>query len=127
MRSPTYNAWRAMVDRCTCPTSGNYERYGARGITVCDRWRSFSNFLADMGSRPEGRTIDRIDGSKGYEPGNCRWASNKEQARNKRTNLIVTYRGESRCVAEWVEILGLKEKLVRVRLSRGWSPERAFT
>ena len=83
--------------------------------------------MADMGSRPEGRTIDRIDGSKGYEPGNCRWASNKEQARNKRTNLIVTYRGESRCVAEWVEILGLKEKLVRVRLSRGWSPERAFT
>lgn len=80
-----------------------------------------------MGERPEGRTIDRIDGSKGYEPENCRWASNKEQARNKRTNRILTYRGENRCVAEWVELLGLKEKLVRLRLSRGWTPERALT
>lgn len=73
-----------MVDRCTNPKHGYYEYYGARGITVCDRWRNYENFLADMGERPEGTTLDRIDNDGNYEPGNCRWATWDEQGANKR-------------------------------------------
>jgi hypothetical protein len=79
---PMYGAWSGMVNRCTNPNHTSFARYGGIGITVCDRWRDFRNFLADMGERPAGKTLDRIDGMKGYEPGNCRWASATEQRRN---------------------------------------------
>ena len=85
MDIPAYRSWRAMCDRCHSPSSGQYPRYGAKGITVCDRWRKdFAAFYADMGDRPPGTSIDRIDGTKGYEPGNCRWATVAEQAANMR-------------------------------------------
>lgn len=85
-RSATYNTWIAMRDRCTDPTSDSYPDYGGRGITICQRWiDSFEAFLADMGERPAGTTLDRIDGARGYEPGNCRWATAVEQNRNTRS------------------------------------------
>lgn len=87
--TPTYLTWRAMVDRCRNPNATAYARYGGRGITVCERWLDFVNFLEDMGVRPEGTTIDRIDGSGNYEPGNCRWADWYEQAAN-RSNTKLT-------------------------------------
>lgn len=83
----TYSSWQAMRYRCSNPNNRNYKRYGGRGITVCDRWNDFVNFLADMGERPEGTSIDRINNDKGYYPDNCQWATPKQQANNRRNNI----------------------------------------
>jgi len=89
--TPTFNSWLAMISRCTRVSQKSYMNYGARGITVCDRWReSFANFLADMGERPEGKTIDRRDNDKGYSPNNCRWATRQEQNVNRRPRQVLS-------------------------------------
>lgn len=123
---PTYNTWRAVVSRCTKKYDWSWDRYGAVGITVCDRWLDFSNFLDDMGDRPKGMTIDRIDNSKGYFPGNCRWATNVEQANNTTLNKIVEYRGHKGPLKETVSIFGGNYSLVKERIKRGWSMEDAM-
>lgn len=81
--SRTYVSWQHMKTRCSDPKHPSFHRYGGRGISVCERWLSFENFLADMGERPAGRTLDRVDNDRGYEPGNCRWATPKEQVNNR--------------------------------------------
>lgn len=86
--TPTYNSWCAMKTRCLNPNRDNADRYTDRGITICDRWLIFDYFLADMGERPAGTTLDRMDNDKGYEPGNCRWATPTEQARNTRHTIL---------------------------------------
>ena len=83
-RSPTYRSWSAMHDRCYCPSTRSYESYGGKGVVVCDRWRDFRLFLADMGPRPAGTSLDRINPYGNYEPGNCRWATAEQQIANTR-------------------------------------------
>jgi hypothetical protein len=121
-----HNIWSSMIQRCTDPQHKDYPRYGGRGIGVCDRWRFFNLFLADMGSRPEGKSIDRIDNDADYSPENCRWASLSEQARNRRTSKMVTFRGETKSLADWADELGIERKTLQMRL-KAWSVERALT
>jgi hypothetical protein len=125
--SRTYNTWQSMLVRCTRPGNFKYPRYGARGITVCERWMIFANFLTDMGERPPNTTLDRIDNNGNYEPENCRWATPKQQARNTSTNYMITYNGQIKSLAEWADIYGLPRLVIRGRLQLRWSIERAFT
>lgn len=127
--SLTYSTWTSMIGRTTNPSHTVAKHYHARGITVCDRWRaSFENFLADMGERPtKGHSIDRIDNERGYEPGNCRWATRGEQARNTRRTIHLEHNGRTMCVKDWANLLGISPTTLRIRLRRGWPLERALT
>jgi hypothetical protein len=116
-----------MIQRCHNPNTKKFHLYGGRGITVCERWRKFENFLADMGERPEGMTLDRVDGEKGYGPENCRWATFKQQSRNTTQNVFLIHAGASRCIAEWAEITGIPRSAISGRLRRGWSVREALT
>lgn len=120
--SPEYDAWRAMKSRCHDVTHQGYARYGLRGIAVCDRWRnSFKAFLNDMGPRPLGMTLERINNDGNYEPGNVRWATQKEQCRNRSNSVNLTFNGATKTVAEWAEELGLKHNVIRSRMRKGWT------
>lgn len=124
---PIYNVWQRMIARCYGRYSDSFANYGGRGITVCERWRnSFEAFLVDMGERPEGTQLDRIDNEKGYSPENCRWATIKQQNRNRRGNRFLTLNGRTLTVAGWAEELGLRVGNVYSRLSRGKSVEEAL-
>lgn len=126
--SRTYISWTQMRQRCLNPHHTFYAEYGGRGITVCARWvNSFENFLADMGERPMGMSLDRIDVLKGYSPENCRWLSQKGQCRNKRDNLLLTYNGKTLCASEWAEITGLPQSTICKRYRSGWDAERTLT
>lgn len=125
--SPTYRSWQHMIERCTDPTDKKFHRYGGRGIKVCDRWLgSFQNFLEDMGIKPSGTTIDRIENNGNYEPSNCRWATKWEQAWNTSQNKKIRYSGEDRCLADWAQRHGLLRSTVLSRLSRGYSMVEAL-
>src|SRR5947208_164257 len=123
-RSPEYRTWDALIQRCENPKNNRFHLYGANGVTVCERWRSsFVNFLTDMGPKPRGLTIDRIDNDGNYEPGNCQWSTPKQQARNRRTSAIIEYKGQRRTLVEWSEILGVSYACLQMRLYKGWSVE----
>lgn len=126
-RSTTYNIWKNMVSRCTNPNHPAYMDYGGRGIKVCRRWRRFENFLKDMGERPERLTVERRRNDKGYCAKNCYWGTWREQARNRRSNHLLTWRGEVRCLAEWADLVGIGEATIRARLAAGWSVEKALS
>lgn len=125
-RTPTYRTWLGMRQRCQCTGDNGFSGYGAAGITVCERWQSFANFLADMGERPDGASIERIDNGQGYHPGNCRWASPREQMRNTRRTRVLTWRGRSLCLTDWAAHLGVSTGLLRRRLRNGWSVQKTL-
>lgn len=127
--SLAFRSWESMKQRCLNPKSPDYHRYGAKGVTICDRWRnSFENFLADMGERPEGTSLDRYPNKHGnYEPNNCRWATPSEQQRNLRNNLYLTYGGETKLVINWAAEKGIPVGILRQRVQRGWSGPELFS
>ncbi|HUT44500.1 MAG TPA: hypothetical protein VMW95_09200 [Desulfobacterales bacterium] len=124
---PIYNVHRAMLNRCNLETDYHYPGYGGRGISVCKEWMKFEPFYkwAVANGYSEGLTIDRVNNNGNYEPSNCRWTTYKEQARNSRNNRIIDIDGESLCVAEWGEKLGIKPQIISKRLFRGWPERRA--
>jgi hypothetical protein len=124
-----YRSWLAMKGRCCKPQSASYFRYGAVGITICDEWiDSYETFLSDMGRKPTSQhTIDRIDGSKGYSPDNCRWATKREQAQNRSSTVYLTLGDITLPVIEWARNLGLHKSTILVRIRNGWSLEDALT
>lgn len=112
-----YSVWYGMLNRCYNTHEQNYKYYGGRGIKVCDRWRkSYRNFWEDMGTRPTGYTLDRIDNNGDYEPGNCRWATRSQQQRNTRLNRNLTLNGQTRCLSEWAAIIGIDPVSLRQRV-----------
>ena len=121
-----YSTWRAMLGRCYQPRNGSYPRYGGAGIRVCKRWHTFANFIDDMGPRPPGLTIERIRNGEGYHADNCRWATKKEQAVNRHDNHRLRYKGETLCMSEWCERLGISHAALTKRLERGWPVAKAL-
>lgn len=124
--SRTYRIWAGMISRCETPSSSAYPRYGALGITVCERWHDFSLFLADMGECPPGLTIDREDGTLGYAPGNCRWATRKVQSQNRSMAHWITFNGETLSLTQWAERLNIGVPTLLERLAK-WPRDRALT
>lgn len=127
-RTPTYQSWTNMRQRCNNPNAPGYEYYGGRGIRVCERWnKSFEEFLLDMGDRPVGATIDRIDPNGDYEPSNCRWSTNDEQANNKRSNHCLSFNGKNQTVSQWAKEKGILPNTLLFRIRRGWPIEKALS
>ena len=124
----THRIWLGMMARCYNPNRPAYPDYGGRGILVCDRWHDFTTFLADMGVAPAGMTIERIDNDQSYVPENCKWDTQKMQARNRRSNHLVTFNGETRCIAEWAELTGIPVHTLKRRILYGtYSIEESLT
>ena len=121
-----HRCWQSMIRRCGDPFATDFGRYGGRGISVCDQWQRYEHFLSDMGRCPYGRTLDRIDNDGNYEPGNCRWATPKQQSRNRRSTVQITFNGETLCATEWAERVGIASSTIISRLRRGWNHERAL-
>lgn len=129
-RTPEYEVWQAMIARCHRPGATFYELYGGRGITVCDAWREpFEAFIADVGRRPSAaHEIDRIDNDGNYEPGNVRWATRTQQARNTRRNRVLAHDGRTLTLVEWSAETGIAAELIRARIDRlGWSVSDALS
>lgn len=124
----TYARWKSMMQRCNNPKASNYYRYGALGITVCERWQDFASFLTDMSECPDvTMTLDRLDNAKGYEPGNCRWATKAEQNKNRSYCVMLTHNGETKNVTDWAAQYSMTQNALAMRLRLGWTIERALT
>lgn len=124
---PEHAAWTSMRQRCENPNHPRYPLYGARGIFVCDRWQSFDQFYADMGPCPPKHSIERDDNDGPYSPENCRWATQREQLRNRRNNHRITFLGRTQTLTDWAEELGQKYQTLQKRIKRGWPLERVLT
>jgi hypothetical protein len=125
-KSPEYCTWQSMKTRCSNPKHKHYYRYGGRGINYDPSWEYFENFYADMGKRPDGYTLDRIDNNKGYSKDNCKWASRKEQSKNTISNILITYQGKTKCAFDWAKETGINYQTIIRKFKKGVSPEKIF-
>lgn len=127
--TPEHLSWKHMRARCLDPKNKNYDRYGGRGIRICERWDDFAAFYADMGPRPSSKhSIDRINNDGNYEPGNCRWATQKEQVSNSTRVRMIECHGRVQSLEAWAQETGLSRDVIRSRVSAyGWSVERALS
>lgn len=118
-KNPSYSSWKNMRLRCSDPNHASFQRYGAKGITVCERWSSFKNFLEDMGSRPEGMSLDRIRNDEGYSPENCRWATRSEQQLNKNNTIRIDFDGKCLTLIELADAIGVSYGAIFLRYKKG--------
>ena len=125
-RTPTYHSWSGMLGRCRRDDHPQAKDYSGRGIKVCDRWKSFDKFLEDMGPRPAGLTLERMDNNRNYEPDNCVWATPAAQQRNSRHTRLITHNGKTMCLKDWALSIGAHPSTLHLRLKGGWSIERAL-
>lgn len=126
-KSPEYGIWRGILARCNNPRCPAYKNYGGRGITTPEHWREFSGFIADVGLRPAGLTLERKDNNAGYSKENCVWATTVAQHNNTRTNVFLTLRGDTKTIAQWSVELSVPRHRIYKRISYGWTAERALT
>jgi len=126
-KTQTYKSWASMKSRCLNENSTRYENWGGRGIIVCEEWLKFENFYNDMGEKPEGKSLDRIDNNKGYYKKNCRWSTPKEQGNNTRSNVFITYKGRTLTMSQWAKEINISYETfwARIKIS-GWSIEKAL-
>jgi hypothetical protein len=119
-----YKTWKEMRQRCLNPSNHKYKDYGARGISICKEWDSFSVFLKDMGERPEGKTLGRINNDGNYEPSNCQWETPLQQANNTRRNILIEHEGKSQTVSQWSAETGIKAGTIQKRFHSGKTPSQ---
>lgn len=127
---PLYGTWFQMISRCENPNSNHYDRYGGRGIKVCEEWHDFWKFIEwsnSVGGRPQGYTLDRINNDGNYEPNNCRWANWRTQKTNTSANVFLEYNGVRKTMIEWCEELNINYRTLNNRINRGWSVEKALS
>jgi len=124
--TPVYMVWKQIKDRCFNPNNKRYKHYGGRGIAICERWMKFENFFEDMGHKPKGLYIDRIDNNKGYYKQNCKWSTPREQANNRSNSRIIKHNGLSLTVAQWARELNIKEQTLRSRLRKQFPIEKVL-
>lgn len=124
--SPEYKSWDNMMKRCYNKKAKGYKNYGGRGISVCERWHDFRNFYADMGPRPEGCTLDRLNTNESYGPENCRWATRREQDRNRRDNKVIEANGSRMIISDWATMLGVSIDWINRRLAKGYAMEEVI-
>ena len=128
-KKPWYGSYRSMMNRCYREKNCNYNRYGARGIKVCEEWHNIENFEKWVEENPyfKGATLDRINVDGNYEPSNCRWVTMKKQCNNRSNTLYITYNGETHTISEWAEITGINRSTLNNRYYKGWSIESMLT
>lgn len=126
-KSSLYSIWDTMHQRCSNPKTKDFKNYGGRGISVCGAWDRFETFAVDMGPRPDGLTLERVDTNGNYEPTNCIWATPLAQARNSRSNRLLTWQGKTQCISAWAEEIGISAVTLHSRLMRGWSGEKSLS
>lgn len=122
-----YNTWRDMKQRCQNPNAQKYRSYGGRGISICEPWQEFESFYADMGDKPDGMSLDRIDNDGDYTPENCKWSTPQEQSNNTRANSLITYQGKTQSIANWARETGLTYHVLKHRHKRGWVGDMLFS